>query len=943
MLKRVHDPHILPRKERQMKKIRLLMIFSLIICCLLVVCACDELSALSKPRNVEIESTTLTLKWSEVKDARMYTVSIEPEGGEAKEMIASKTSYSLTSLAEGKYTIRVRANGKDGVNEDSEWSEPVPFTREREPGMVFTLINNATEYEVTGKGIATGDIVIPSTYRGKPVTSIGKKAFFNKSDVTSVEISDNVKSIGDFAFANCSYLESVILPESLTNIGESAFASCRLIEGELTLPPEVTAIGDNAFAYCARITDVSFGNKVSLIGENAFAGCKALEQIVIPDSVVTVGEYAFSDCESVTDITIGSGLKDISAYAFSNLASLESITLGDGIRRIGEGAFFRCEALESVTVGSGIEEIDLGAFQDTKYWNDAVGNEVYVGKWFLGLKDTTVLEVSFREDTVGIANYAFYGNEKLSSVVLPNSVKIIGACAFALTKINNIVIGSGVEIIGQQAFEASQNLTKVILGSFDYDAGVMKSSSLKTIDNYAFRNCKSLDDIEIPATVKTIGTYAFRNSGMWENASGGVVYAGNWVVDFTEGLSGAVEVADGTVGIANYSFYKCETLTSIVIPSSVKTIGRSAFYECKQLVAVELPETLEEIQDYTFYHCDRLKLFTLPPMLRSIGRSAFYKCSTVYGEDDPDTDADTFIIPSNVEYIGEYAFYGCGEMIKAPLESDDDNIIYGIDIIIIGNNVRTIADSAFYGFVSLKELVLGDGIETIGEKAFYKCENLEKVTFGSGLRTIGSKAFYKCSALSEITVPDAVTDIAEYAFYKCESLSAVKLGSSVESIGNFAFYGCSGITALKLPASLTHIGRQAFRNCNGLTSVVLGDNVEKIDAHAFYGCKQLTIYTECVEAASEWDLRWNSSYRPVVWGCMLSEEKDYVVSFSKSEASITNLNFSNSLSAPIQEGYVFVGWSTSSSATEATYSLENLDEAPDGRRLYAVYAEAPAE
>ena len=87
---------------------------------------------------------------------------------------------------------------------------------------------------------------------------------------------------------------------------------------------------------------------------------------------------------------------------------MTAVTLPDSVKTVGEGAFFTCTALASVTLGSGIEVIDLGAFMDTALWNNTTENEVYVGKWFLGLKDVTKTPLALRTDTVGIANYAFY-------------------------------------------------------------------------------------------------------------------------------------------------------------------------------------------------------------------------------------------------------------------------------------------------------------------------------------------------------------------------------------------------------------------------------------------------------------------------------------------------------------------------------------------------------
>ena len=596
-----------------MKKIRLLTVLSLIICCLAVFSSCNRLESLQTPTDIKVDPATLTLSWDEVKDARLYTVSITPVGGETKEVSSSKTMYSLTSLDAGDYLIKVKAVGKDEVNKDSDWSEQIQFTREQEPGMVFTLINNNTEYEVKDKGVATGDIVIPDTYRGKPVTSIGKKAFFNKSDVATVTLGKNIRSIGDFAFANCSYITSINLPEGLTYIGESAFASCRLLAGDLVIPEGVTAIPNKAFAYCGQLTGVKLGSGVKTVGANAFTDCRGLLSIEMPDSVVFIDQYAFAMCESVKTVKLGAGIETVAAFAFSGNKAVQSIVIPDSVKYIGEGAFLNCSALSSVTLGSGVETFSFGAFQNTALWNDSVTNEVYVGKWFLGLKDNSASYVNLKDDTYGIASLALYGYKGMYDIILPNSVKVIGGAAFGESGFINVVIGSGVEVIGEQAFVACTGLVNVILGSYDNETSTITGSSLKTIGDYAFRECSALEKISIPETVTSIGSYAFRDSGIYKASEDGIVYADTWVVDYTEALQGDISIPRGTVGVANYAFYNCTALTGIELPNTVEIIGRAAFYKCSQLVAVTLPNTLEVIDDYTFYYCSRLELFDLPP------------------------------------------------------------------------------------------------------------------------------------------------------------------------------------------------------------------------------------------------------------------------------------------------------------------------------------------
>ena len=143
---------------------------------------------------------------------------------------------------------------------------------------------------------------------------------------------------------------------------------------------------------------------------------------------------------------------------------------------------------------------------------------------------------------------------------------------------------------------------------------------------------------------------------------------------------------------------------------------------------------------------------------------------------------------------------------------------------------------------------------------------------------------------------------------------------------------------MKLPESLTTLGDYSFRNCNGLKSVVLPESLTTINKHVFNGCNNVTFYTEYSARPQLWIGQWNSSYRPVVWGCTLSEDKTYVESFTKTAASITNSSAVNGMSAPIKEGYDFAGWATSKDG-EPVYTMETLLEVENGTTLYAVWTE----
>jgi len=911
-----------------MKLFRLLTL-CFIILALSALVSCGGGVRLDTPSGVSVEYETLTLRWDAVKDAKTYTVRIESQGKEPVDVDLSKNYYSLESLTPGKYSISVRASGDQ--LEDSAFSASVDFERDTECGLEFTLING-TEYEVSGKGQATGDVVIPATYRKKAVTSIGEKAFFNASDVSSVKLPDGIRSIGAFAFANCSYLEKIELPNSLTELGESAFSGCRALSGTLTLPNDITNIPKGAFAYCSSLEGVLFGEKLVSVGENAFTDCADLKSLTFPSSLKSVGGFAFAACSDITEIVFNEGLEYIGEFAFSKLILLSSVNLPDSLKAIGRGAFYYSSALSDMTLGEKIEEIGDSAFLDTEIYKSSVTNEIYVGNWFIALKDNTAPTLNVKEGTVGIADSALYANQYLTSVELPDSVKYIGKRSFAGSNIVSIVTGGGVERISDEAFLYCVKLIDAVLGSYDYENQEIKSSSLESIGNYAFMNCSALQRIKIPSTVKDIGSYAFRNTEMFNRALTGAVYADNWIVDFNKTIGEELVVDKGTVGIARYAFYNCQTLKSINIDNSVKFIGKGAFYNCTSLEKVVFPDTLEKIEDYTFYSCTALRLTSLPPMLREIGKSAFYLCGRADNYAG-DTDSDMLEIPAGVTYIGDFAFYGCGY--RDADSVDGDTATSGIDIIVIGSGVEYIGKGAFREFASLKSVIIG-GTEMIGDRAFYGCASLEDITVKNGLLSIGNKAFYKCGELKTAVFPDTLCSVGNYAFYKCEALTELYLGKSLESIGNFAFYGNILLKELNIPATVVSIGDQAFRDCESLASLTLGKALGYVGAHAFYSCDVLTLYADSEINTSGWSDDWNSTFAPVVWGCDVSAD-GYVSAVKGSEQAVYN-NFSDTvISAPTREGYIFLGWSKNKASSTAEQALSDVADLKNGDTFYSVW------
>ena len=302
-------------------------------------------------------------------------------------------------------------------------------------GLIFSL-NPDGDYTVAGIGSCTDtDIVIPSTYNGKPVTSIGDSAFYYDS-LTSVTIPDNVTSIGEQAFLGCKSLTSITIPDSVTSIGDSAFAGCTSLTS-VTIPDSITSIADSTFDCCTSLRSITIPDGVTRIGQGAFNHCTSLTSVTISDSVTSIRDWAFYYCTSLRSITIPDSVTSIGKSAFSCCA-LESVIISRGVTNISAEAFSGCSSLASVSIPDSVTNISAGAF----------------------LGCSSLASVSIPDSVTSIDAYAFSNCKSLTNINIPDSVTSIDVCAFQhCTSLTSVIIPGSVTSIGGYAFSGCTSLT----------------------------------------------------------------------------------------------------------------------------------------------------------------------------------------------------------------------------------------------------------------------------------------------------------------------------------------------------------------------------------------------------------------------------------------------------------------------------------------------------
>ena len=242
-------------------------------------------------------------------------------------------------------------------------------------------------------------------------------------------------------------------------------------------------IGYEGTATRVRIADTYNGLPVKTIYDQAFNNNDKITSVIIPDNVTSIGSRAFDDCDSLTSVVIGDSVTSIGERAFSFCDSLTSVEIPDSVTSIGDYAFNSCSSLT------------FNEYGNCQY----LGNEENPYHALIQAKTENYSAYTIHEDTKVIADYAFSGCTRMSSIVIPDSVTSIGNGAFyECSSLTSVAIPDSVTSIGYGAFEYCSSLTSVVIGD-----------SVTSIGYGAFYNCSSLTSVVIGDSVTSIGSYAF--------------------------------------------------------------------------------------------------------------------------------------------------------------------------------------------------------------------------------------------------------------------------------------------------------------------------------------------------------------------------------------------------------------------------------------------------
>jgi len=411
----------------------------------------------------------------------------------------------------------------------------------------FLYSSDGASVTITGYTGAGGEVGIPETIAGLPVTGIGANVFYSNKSLTGLTMGSQLQTIGYGAFSYCGNLQSVVFGEGVTTIGESAFFATGL--ASVSIPDSVTVIGGSAFRFCHSLTQVVIGKGLSSLGYEVFAYCLGLISITVdpenpdfssldgvlfdktrtrliqypggksgaytvPDTVAIIGSFAFQDSHHLTSVVLGSAVTSIEMNAFAYCDALSSVTFGGTVTNIGDHAFYYCDLTEVLIPDSVVFIGDEAFAQNDKLIRVVVGSgTTSISYWAFGYC------AGLTEISVDPANPSYssldgvlfdkaratilqYPNGRGGEYVIPDGVTTIHHGVFTSSKLlTSVVVPDSVTTIGLYAFTQCAALTRVVIGS-----------GVTAIADNSFTSCPNLRNVYFTANAPAHGTLVFAGS-----------------------------------------------------------------------------------------------------------------------------------------------------------------------------------------------------------------------------------------------------------------------------------------------------------------------------------------------------------------------------------------------------------------------------------------------
>ncbi|MCM1360207.1 MAG: leucine-rich repeat protein [Roseburia sp.] len=507
----------------------------------------------------------------------------------------------------------------------NNWSEEIASN-----GIVYKSDDGKTCYVSGYEGKETS-LTIPSEYKGKTVTAIAERAFYDRSNLTDIKLPNGLTKIGSEAFNGCTGLTGIEIPNGVTEIDYAAFAYCTNLK-TVTIPNSVERLDYGTFDNC-KITTATLpayilssipasdletviitGGYEGSIGYDTFRYFKTdsgydysyisnLKTVIIQSGITYIDQNAFDGCSSIENIEIQCAVTDIGYMAFSHCTGLTSIVIPNSVENMGDSIFYSCGNLI----------IYCEAHEQPIRWNEFWNSDNLPVVW------------NCKNNDIADDGNIYYTAEN--------------GMAFILNDGKATVCG-GATVSGEL----------VIPNAVTYK---QTTYTVYCIQYNSFSNCNEITSVKIPNTLTEMYGDAFYGC---DNISS-IYYSGN--IEGWCSISGLESLMCS--GVSNKKLYidSEEIKGELIIPTNVTEIGSYAFYGCTGITSITIPDTVTSIAEFAFEDCSSLTSITIADSVTSIGWSAFYGCSeltSVYYK-STETDWNNISIDSINYYLTDATRY----------------------------------------------------------------------------------------------------------------------------------------------------------------------------------------------------------------------------------------------------------------------------------------------
>lgn len=662
---------------------------------------------------------------------------------------------------------------------------------------------------------ANGELTVDGAF--KSIVGLGNKAFKN-SGIKRVTL-NSLDVMGVDVFRGSALEEIYIAQPIKYNInrkvrwGEYNFAECKNLTGVKMKEDGTPYIDETTGDY---VYTISLPGKETFFGNYTFKGSALI--------ALKFGKDNTQFSSSATSVTFTS-----TTGIFSGCTELEKVTFeGDDIQLCGQ-VFKGCEKLATVKGLEKAKYIGKNAFEGTALTELTFEKDVEFGD--SAFKDCESLtKVTFSDKQTEIGSSAFFSCGKLTDFNLPDSIKTLAANCFGWAPIDGktITLPKNLATLGNGAFFGckivgydiaadnanfavkdgvlyNKDLSKVI--SIPAAMNAVDISGAKSIGSYAFAYC-TFATIKMPAAIESIDDYAFAS--------------------FTVPDGVTFELPEGMTEIPQGMFKGTKNLGNIVLPSTLKEIGKEAFMNA-EFKSITFNSGLTEIGISAFEGATGLGNVVLPEGLVTVSNRSFFG-----------SDVKSAVFPETVYKINYYAFQDCEQLTSVTFTDKLEEIGSqafsgtGLTTVTIPKSVQGLGDKAFAECKSLTEVIFEDGTERVGNLSYIK---LLSPAQGKLVSYSSSSKTFLNSAVETVVFPESVTEIANNMFQN-NNIKNLTLPSGIVKIGASTFQDNPLTGKLVLPASLTTLGKNAFAGAERVA--VTDEEGNETGEYTYEGCSTIT-------------------------------------------------------------------------------------------------------